>query len=68
MQKEVHICFVRVTTQVIYPGCVEQRCAALDAVRFMALVQQKLSKVSPALSGDTGTHARLVMSFALLYF
>ena len=54
--------------QVINPGRAEQRCAALDAMHFIALVKQKLSKVSPVLSGDAGTHARLVMFFILLYF
>ena len=35
--------FVRTATiQVINPICIERRCAALDAMHFIALVEQKL--------------------------
>jgi hypothetical protein len=40
--------------QVIDAVGVEQRGAALDAVDFVALFQQKLGKVSTVLAGDAG--------------
>ena len=66
MQKEANPFFVKATIQVINPGVAEQRCTVLDAMHFIALVEQKFGEVSSVLSGDTGTHACLVMSFALL--
>lgn len=49
--------------EVINPVSIEQRCTALDTMHFISFTQEEFSKVSPVLSGDTGTHARLVMFF-----
>ena len=43
MQKDARPCFVRTTTiQVFNPVSIGQRCTALDAMHFIALVEQKL--------------------------
>jgi len=60
-----HNCSIDVFSCLITRISAEQQRAALDAVHFITLVEQKLGKASPVLSGDTGTHARLVMFFTL---
>ena len=34
--------------------CIEERCAALDAVDDVSLVQEEFSEVCAVLAGDTG--------------
>ncbi len=54
MLDEALVFDVRVFVDVVYALSVERRRTALDAVDFVALVEQKLSDVNAILVGDAG--------------
>ena len=53
MKKEPDVWLVRISVKMINPLCIEQARAALNAVHDIALLEQKLSKVSAILSSDS---------------
>ena len=54
VQDEAAVLLVRILVQVVDAIGVEQRGAALDAVDFVALVQQEFGEVGAVLAGDAG--------------
>jgi hypothetical protein len=54
VQREATIHSMRILVQVIDAVGVEQRCAALDAVHLVTLVEQELGKIGAILAGDAG--------------
>jgi hypothetical protein len=54
MQPETGIFDVGIFVDVINPLGIEQGCAPLDPMNFVALFEQKFSKVRTILSRDTG--------------
>jgi hypothetical protein len=60
VQHELAVVDVRVFVQVVDAVGVEQRRTALDAVDFVALLQQELGKVGAVLAGDAGDECDLV--------
>lgn len=54
MQKETHIFLVPIAIQMIDAVSVEQRCAPLQAVDFITLLQQQFRQIGTILPGNTG--------------
>jgi len=53
MQDEVPLFSVRILVEMVDPLGVEQRSATLDAMDFVALLQQELCEVGAILAGNT---------------
>ena len=54
MQNETLILFVRVLIQVVDARGVERRRPTLDAMNFIALIQQELRQIGAVLTGNAG--------------
>src|SRR5690606_2818386 len=65
VQHKVAVVDVRILVQVVDPVGVEQAAAALDAVYFVALLQQKLGQVRTILPGDASDQSYLLAHYAL---
>jgi hypothetical protein len=52
VEVEAGVGLVRVLVEMVDPGGVEGRGAALDAVHGVALGQQQLGQIGPVLAGD----------------
>ena len=54
VKKEADSLFVAILVKMVDAICVEEACAALDAVNDVALVEQEFGKLSAVLAGDAG--------------
>ena len=60
MQEEPNTFQMRIAIQMIDSGGVEHRGTTLDAVHYVAFVQQKLRQVSAVLTSDAGDECDLL--------